>query len=268
MNIASVGFGWPDLGLGAALGSNVPALPLVFLVAYLSTRASRQGGPALEAPAPRVHVEAVPVQVVPYLLVIGLLAFLTLPPAWAGLQPIDAVILVAAYALYLVHTFAQRERSRGEPIASAAIKHALIGLPLIAGGALASVIASRRLVDFFGISDLVGGLFLIGLLCALPESFAAWSLARENKTTTAVSAAVADGIVSLTLALVPPALVGATVGNKAIYVLNLVFLVGTLATYVAWNHRIRGQELGLARVSMIAIGYATYLAATVVVLRS
>ncbi len=33
VNLASVGFGWPDLGLGAALGSNVPALPLVVLLA-------------------------------------------------------------------------------------------------------------------------------------------------------------------------------------------------------------------------------------------
>ena len=38
VNVASVAFGWPDLGLGAALGSNVPALPLVFVLSYLSTR--------------------------------------------------------------------------------------------------------------------------------------------------------------------------------------------------------------------------------------
>lgn len=62
-------------------------------------------------------------------------------------------------------------------------------------------------------SDLVVGLFVIGLLCALPESLAAWRLAREGKTTTAVSTAMADGIVSLTVALVPPALAGATVGD-------------------------------------------------------
>ncbi len=31
VNVTSVVFGWPDLGLGTALGSNVPALPLAFL---------------------------------------------------------------------------------------------------------------------------------------------------------------------------------------------------------------------------------------------
>src|SRR5688572_9919706 len=43
VNLASVAFGWPDLGLGAALGSNVPALPLVFLVAWLSLRTAASG---------------------------------------------------------------------------------------------------------------------------------------------------------------------------------------------------------------------------------
>jgi cation:H+ antiporter len=41
INTAAVLFGWPDLGLGAALGSNVPAIPLVVAIAYLSTRLHR-----------------------------------------------------------------------------------------------------------------------------------------------------------------------------------------------------------------------------------
>src|SRR3712207_6930160 len=46
VNVASVAFGWPDLGLGAALGSNVPALPLIFLLSWLSLYvASRGTGP-------------------------------------------------------------------------------------------------------------------------------------------------------------------------------------------------------------------------------
>ncbi|MFD0462484.1 hypothetical protein ACFQY9_12015 [Microvirga aerilata] len=43
VNVASVAFGWPDLGLGAALGSNVPALPLVFGLAYLGGRYADRG---------------------------------------------------------------------------------------------------------------------------------------------------------------------------------------------------------------------------------
>jgi cation:H+ antiporter len=147
-----------------------------------------------------------------------------------------------------------------------AVPRGLLGLPAIAGGALASVIGARHLDEALGIPDLIGGLFIIGLLCALPESFAAWTLARERKTTTAVSTAVADGIVSLTLALIPPALVGAAIGNVAIYVANLAFLAAVLVVYLVLNHRSRGQELGLGRVSLFGGGYAIYVAATVLLL--
>jgi cation:H+ antiporter len=131
----------------------------------------------------------------------------------------------------------------------------------IALGALASVTAARRLGEAFGASDLVVGLFVIGLLCALPESFAAWRLAREGKTTTAVSTAMGDGIVSLTLALVPPTLVGAPVGDTALYLANLAYLVFALLAYIALNHARRGQALGPGRVTVFVGGYAVYLAA-------
>ena len=257
VNVASVTFGWPDLGLGAALGSNVPALPLVFLLSFLATR-----GAAGSAPAAVVAPDAVEVQAVPYLLVVLLLALLTLPPAWAGLQPVDALLLLAAWGLYLGR--ALRRRPVPElplPAPGPGIGRAvLLGLPAIAGGALASVIAARRLGEAFGASDLVVGLFVIGLLCALPESFAAWRLAREGRTTTAVAAAMADGIVSLTVALVPPSLVGAQVGDVPLYLANLVFLAAVLLAYVALNHTRWGQTLGVGRVALFGCGYLAYLA--------
>ncbi len=266
VNVASVVLGWPDLGLGAALGSNVPALPLIFLVAYLSSRFARKGAGA--TPAAQVKAEAVRVQVLPYLLVVLLLGVLTLPPAWAGLQPLDGLLLMAAYGLYAAHAMWAQPRGSASPLPQDLRWRVVVWMPVIALGALASVVASRRLIDLMGISDLVGGIFVIGLLCALPESFAAWRLAGEQKTTMAVSGAVGDGIVSLTIALVPPALAGATVGNAAIYLINLVFLAGTLTLYIALNHYRRGQELELPRVSLLTGGYAVYLVATIIVLNA
>jgi cation:H+ antiporter len=241
VNLASVAFGWPDLELGAALGSNVPALPLVFFVAWLSPRAgsgtaatdtsaaaSLGAAAAKEATVPVVAPAAVQVQALPYLLVVLLLAALTLQPAWAGLQPVDALLLLAAWAAYLARALLRPRRPEpdpepqpgtgpaagAEPAAGVSIgRAALLAVPAIGLGALASVIAAQRLGTAFGASDLVVGLFVIGLLCALPESFAAWRLAREGKTTTAVSTAMADGIVSLSVALVPPALAGAALGR-------------------------------------------------------
>jgi cation:H+ antiporter len=115
---------------------------------------------------------------------------------------------------------------------------------------------------------LVGGLFIIGLLCVLPESFAAWRLTREGRTTATGSGAVADGIVSLTVALVPPALVGTGVGNGSAHGLSLAFLFLALGGYAVSNHRNRGQELGRVRVSLYVCAYYAYLLATVRVLTS
>jgi cation:H+ antiporter len=268
VNLASVALGWPDLGLGAALGSNVPALPLIFAVSYLSRRFAAGPEHLSHPPPPRVQPDAVPVQVVPYLIVLALLAVLTLFPGQEGLQPIDGLVLAAAFGVYLAYILRQRqpapEKRRGPP----GYGRALLGIPAIGLGAVASVVGARHVTDALGISDLIGGLFVIGLLCALPESFAAWRLTREGRTTSAVSGAVADGIVSLTLALVPPALVGTTVGNGGIYALNLAFLFLALAGYAVMNHRNRGQELGLVRVALYVCAYCAYLVATVRVLVS
>ncbi|GJE15103.1 sodium:calcium antiporter [Methylobacterium longum] len=278
VNIASVAFGWPDLGLGAALGSNVPALPLIVLLSWLSLRSAHKPGKAAQDPAlkrtsvsaaavephlPVVAPAAVEVQAVPYLLIVLLLAALTLPPRWAGLQPLDGLLLLAAWSVYLARALLRPRKARAQPHTAnkTPLARALLAVPAIALGALASVVAARRLADAFGASDLVVGLFVIGLLCALPESFAAWRLAREGKTTTAVSTAMADGIVSLTVALIPPALAGASVGNPALYLVNLGFLVFVLLAYIALNHFRHGQELGPSRVWLFVGAYAVYLGA-------
>lgn len=283
VNIASVAFGWPDLGLGAALGSNVPALPFIFLLSWLSLRSAHKlgkvaqapalkptsiGAAAVEPPLPVVAPAAVQVQALPYLLIVLLLAALTLPPRWAGLQPLDGLLLLAAWGVYLARALLRPRKAPVEPHPAnkATIARALLGVPSIALGALASVVAARRLGEAFGASDLVVGLFVIGLLCALPESVTAWRLAREGKTTTAVSTAMADGIVSLSVALVPPALVGAAVGDPALYLVNIIFLVFVLLAYITLNHFRRGQELGAGRVSLFVGAYAVYLAAVVYLL--
>lgn len=275
VNIASVILGWPDIGLGTALGSNVPALPLVFVIAYLSTRwhrpkllEERRDDPASippPSPLPQVKEQAVWLQVLPYLLVVLLLAGLTLPPGWRGLQPVDGLILALACGAYLVRAL----KAPGERVVCDApgrkVLAAVPGFAAIAAGALVAVLASRRVNEALGISDLVGGLFITGLLCALPESFSAWRLSRAGRATSAVSAAVADGIYSLTLAMLPLCLVGAAVGNVALYALNLGFLGVVLVGYMAMNSKVvageaRASLLTPARVGLFAAGYCAYVA--------
>lgn len=266
VNVASVAFGWPDLGLGAALGSNIPALPLAFGLAYLGGRfadRSRVDPSVVSADGtPVVKPEAVPVQVLPYLGIVLLLAVLTLPPAWSGLQPIDGVILLAAWGTFFGRAVWRKAwRTPGPAAAPLAARHALLlGLPAVALGALASVYAAQKVGSALGWSDLVVGLFIIGLLCALPESYSAFRFAREGKPTLAVSGATADGIVSLSIALLPPAFVGASVGNYPVYVVNVAFLIVVLGLYAILNHRRRGQELSGGFVVVFVGLYGGYVA--------
>jgi cation:H+ antiporter len=275
VNIASVAMGWPDIGLGTALGSNVPALPLIFVISYLTTRwhrpkvlAERSEKPdsvPRPSPVPQVKDKAVWVQVLPYLLVVLLLAALTLPPGWSGLQPIDGLILLLACGAFLW----QALRMPGERVCChAPVRKALATLPgilAIGAGALIAVLASRRVNEALGIPDLVGGLFITGLLCALPESFSAWRLSRAGRATSAVSAAVSDGVFSLTLALVPLCLIGARVGDMGLYALNLGFLVTVLGGYMAMSivtpsGAARISLLTSPRVLVFALAYGAYVA--------
>lgn len=266
INVSSVLFGWPDLGLGAALGSNIPALPLAFLLSFLAVRLAAGAGKR-ESLAPeeaRVKPAAAPLQFLPYLLVVGLLALLTLPPAWEGLQPVDGLILLAAWAGWLIHALRQHQRGEPQPRDPHGRLKLFLAAPLIAAGAVASVWGGQTLGRAAGLDDIVTGLFIIGFLCALPESISAWRFARQGHTTFGVSAASADGVVSLTLALIPPALIGGGgLGDRPLYVLNLAFLACVLIAYLLMNHPRFGERLNLARVALFLGGYAIYLVLTV-----
>ena len=261
VNISSTVFGWPDIGLGAALGSNVPALPLAVLLSWLAARLRQR-----PEPPPEVRPQVSEVQALPYLGIVLLLAALTLPPPLAGLQWIDGVVLFGAFALYLGHALLRRPWVERAAMVQGVVKRALIGLPVIALGALASVIGAQRVGTPLGVPDMVTGLFAIGLLCAVPESWSAWRFTRDGKPTVAISAVMGDGIVSLTVAMLPLALIGSAVGNAAIYGLNLGFLIAVLAAYALRNHRRRGQAMGAGFVAVLTLGYLAYLGATVAIL--
>ena len=277
VNVASVAFRWPDLGLGAALGSNVPALPFAFLLSWAAVRFRPRAfprpapgevkpetgvGPPPGHTRPRIAPDAAAVQAWPYLLVVLLLATLTLPEPWAGLQPVDGAILAAAWLAYMAHAVLRHNREERQPMPAKVGRNLLLAAPAIGLGAVLAVTGAQRIGQAFEVPDLVSGLFFIGLLCALPESIAAWKLGREAETTFAVSGAMGDGIVSLTLALLPPAIIGASVGDRPLYLLNLGFLAAVLGAFLLLNNRQWGEKLGAAKVALFGGGYFVYLGLT------
>jgi cation:H+ antiporter len=84
----------------------------------------------------------------------------------------------------------------------------------------------------------------------------------------AISGATADGIVSLTIALIPSAVIGTAVGNVAIYALNLGFLVAVLGLYAFLNSKRQGQELEPGFVSLFLGLYGAYVVITTWLLAS
>ncbi len=265
LNVTSVALGWPDIGLGAALGSNLPAIPLVFAVAYASMRWHGSGTGVGTDAQPALAVEAVAVWrlALPYLGSVALVAALTLPAPWEGLQPIDGMILLAVWAAYLAQAML---RGRGPGQAGGPDRRRLAGAALgaaaIAAGAVVAVLGAQPINRALGVSDFAGGLFIVGGLCALPESFSAWRLARSGKATTALSAVLGDGATSISLAFVPLCLAGASVGDKPTYALNLGFVALFVAAYAMLSHRsFGGRRFTGAQVAAMAALYVAWLGA-------
>lgn len=196
INITSSVRGVANIGLGAMLGANIIAIPLVVSTAYWVFRKAQavdtnekrpsaesssrsvdaSGEPglgAVEKGTLPVQREAVTVQVLPYLAILALVAVLTIPSAWRGLQPLDGWIMLGAYLVYLAQAvFRGRQEREGVEWTRREIAIALGGLIALAAGTYFIVFSTENLVSAFGISGLIGGLFITAPLAALPETFA------------------------------------------------------------------------------------------------
>ena len=263
INIASAYRGVSDIGLGMILGSNIVSIPLIVTIAYLGSRKrdfnggtseqrkSSDGGTestssGIETDTHdrhrqenllRIQREAVTVLVLPYLGILGLVAVLTLPEAWRGIQPIDGWIMGAAYPAYLGQAFL-RGRSDTEDVqwTTKELGLAVVGLLALASGAYGVVRSTENIVAAFGITRLVGGLFITAIVTAIPEIFATWSVVRSGQVTAGTTSVIGDNAVTMTVALVPLALVTVPVENFQLYWVNLVFVALMPTVYAGLTH--------------------------------
>ncbi len=264
-NTVSAIRGLSDIGLGNLLGSNIISVPAIVTVAYLASRKnSRAKG---DRRLMRVRPEALTVQALPYLAIIALAAFLTLPTPWRGLQPLDGWIMLAAYIAYAAQAVL-RKRQEGQVVqwTKKGIFVAVLGAIALATGAYFVVIATDNIVSALGISRLIGGLFITSTLSIAPEVFATWSVARSGQVTTATTNVIADNSVTMTLAFFPLALVTMPIDDLQIYSVNLAFVAILGAVYAGLLY-FHSDALGSQKYSfrpwevLILIGiYAAYLA--------
>jgi cation:H+ antiporter len=304
INTTSALRGVSDIGLGMSLGSNVFAVPLTVVVVYLATRKRRLGSGeegedsgadgsesngsesdgsgsedsqspsgSEDAEAHRRHVErhvlrvskeTVTVLTLPYFGLLALVAVLTLPLPWRGLQPLDAAVLLVGYALYLAQAL-MRGRGGGEDASWSRkeVALAVAGVAAMGVGAYFVVRASENVASGLGLSEIVTGLLITALATALPELFGAWSIARSGQVTAATSSVIGDHAVTMTVALVPLALVGLPVEDLRLFAVNLAFVgfVPTLyAAFIWWG----GAEKGFRRWQVAALAAVVPVWAAVV----
>ena len=162
INVASAATSVPDIGLGAMLGSNILAIPLVVSVAYWASRKRELGSHEGHEEHRKqkllaISKQAVTVQALPYLAIVILMAVLTLPKQWRGLQPVDGWIMLGAYVLYLAQALL-RGRSSGEKENWSKKEVALAagGVGAVVLGAYFTVKSTEQIVSYFGISKSSG----------------------------------------------------------------------------------------------------------------
>lgn len=250
-NTASAVKGLSDIGLGNLLGSNIISVPAIVVVAYVANRTrsqesfddNNQWSPLPARHLLRVKQEALTVQALPYLGVIGVAALLTLPPPWRGLQPVDGYIMLGIYAIYLAQAIL-RKREQGQSVrwSQQQIWVAIAGVLALSLGAYLTVTATEQIVSILGISQLIGGLFITSTLSIAPEVFATWSVARSGQVTAATTSVIADNTATMSLALVPLALVGTPIEDLPMFLINLGFVALFAAVYSGLIHF--GDEKG------------------------
>ena len=271
INVTSAVRGVSEIGLGVMFGANILAIPLMVIVAYVATRKEAIGGEHqgheehLERHLIRVDRSAVTVQALPYLGILAVVALLTVPKGWRGLQPIDGWIMLGVYILYLTQALLRGRDEREEvEWERREVWMAVAGVSVLALGAYFTVRATENIVVTLGISRILGGLFITAPMAALPEVFATWSVARSGQVTSAVTSVIGDHAATIAVAFLPLALVTVPVEDTRLFFVNLTFVALVPAMYAAliwW-----GGEKGFKRwqVGALACSYPVYVGIVVV----
>lgn len=228
-----------DIGLGTLLGSNIIAIPLIMTIAYIASRRkfSQEGETSDDRSLEEKHNEhlqkhflslsrrAATVLSIPYLGIVALVAILTLPKGWQGLQPIDGWIMLAAFFIFLGQSL-WRGRKESEKVEwdKKQIKMSALGAAALIAGAYFTVMAAENIISTLGISQIIGGIFITGALSTAPEAFKTWKVVKSGQPTAGSTSVIGDKAITLSLGFLPLALVTTPVGNFQLYWVNLVFV--------------------------------------------
>lgn len=229
VNVTSAARGVSDIGLGNLLGSNIISIPLMVTIAYFASRKRFKNNEKHQKHLDKnilvLNKRSISVLSLPYLGIIALVALLTLPKAWRGLQPVDGWIMLAAYAVFLAHAIIKgREKGKNVEWDKKQIWLSVAGALAIAVGAFFIVKATENIVSTLNISEIVGGLFITGIMTTAPEIFKTWSVVKGGEVTAGTTSVIADNAVTMTVAFFPLALVTTPIEDFQLFWVNLAFV--------------------------------------------
>jgi len=137
-----------------------------------------------------LNKRSVKVLSLPYLAIIAMVAFLTLPEGWRRLQPVDGYIMLIIYVIFLFQAI-MRGRKQGEEVSwdFKKLMTSISGAIAIAVGAYYIVRSTENIVYILGIPQFLGGLFITGPLTTIPEIFKTWSISKGGEVTSGTTSA-------------------------------------------------------------------------------
>ena len=265
INITSAARDVSDIGLGNLLGSNIISIPLMVTIAYFASRKqfknNKEHQEHLDKNILALNKRSVSVLSLPYLGIIALVAILTLPKPWRGLQPVDGWIMLAAYAAFLTHAIIKgKEKGKKVEWNKKQVWLSIAGALAIAVGAFFIVKATENIVSALNISEIVGGLFITGIMTTAPEIFKTWSVVKGGEVTVGTTSVIADNAVTMTLAFFPLALVTTPIEDFELFWVNLAFVGLMPLLYTLFVHQ--SKELhGFAKwqIFVFDTAYVAYL---------
>ena len=265
INITSAARDVSNIGLGNLLGSNIISIPLMVTIAYFASRKqfknNKEHQEHLDKNVLALNKRSVSVLSLPYLGIIALVVVLTLPKPWRGLQPVDGWIMLFAYAAFLTHAIIKgKEKGKKVEWNKKQVWLSIAGALAIAVGAFFIVKATENIVSALNISEIVGGLFITGIMTTAPEIFKTWSVVKGGEVTAGTTSVIADNAVTMTLAFFPLALVTTPIEDFELFWVNLAFVGLMPLLYTLFVHQ--SKELhGFAKwqIFVFDTAYVAYL---------
>ena len=251
--------GYPGMGIGNAIGSNITNVTLVLGAAFLVRPL-------------RIHSRLL-IRELPILVLIMLIAWGFLANGY--LSRLEGIVLLVGMCVLVVWVVVQgshESRSDADPLTSGfteGIPQAVtignastwlaLGLVLLLGGSRLLVWGAEGIAISAGVSDLVIGLTLVAFGTSLPELAASIAAARRNEQDIAVGNVVGSNMFNLLGVLGLPGVIAPGPVDEEVVTRDfpIMFGVTLLLMLMAWIDK--RNHVGRARGITLLLIYAAYV---------